>query len=170
MTQWQSYTVVRAFPGFDVRRYPAAMLAQVRVDGTFARAARRAAGPLHRYLDGHNLAEVAVDAATAVLQERDGASTHVVSVILGITDTGAVPAPSDASVQLSMRPAHEAAALRFTGGWSTTRFTARGRELLANVHSSGLEPLGAVYFARFNPFFTPGVLKRNEALVRVTSA
>lgn len=170
MTQRQSYTVVRAFPGFDVRRYPDAVLARIRVDGNFARAARHAAGPLRRYLGGHNQTAATITTAGPVLQQRAGESSHLISVILAVADPDDVPAPSDDSVLLSTLPAHEAAALSFTGGWTTARFTARGRELLAGVQSHGLEPLDAVYFGRFDPFWTPGLLKHNEALVRVTSA
>lgn len=39
--------------------------------------------------------------------------------------------------------------------------------LLAAVRRAGLEPVGGVYFARFDPPWKPGFLKHNEALVAV---
>ena len=170
MTQEHGYTVVRAFPGFDVRRYPPAVLLQVQVSGDFRHAARRGAGVLFRYLGGDNLAARTLLPASPVLQEQAGESTHLVSMILPATDPAEVPAPTDESVLLKALPAHEAAAVRFPGGWRTSRFTEHGRELLAAVNSHGLEALGAVYFARFDPFWSPRLRSLNEALVRVTSA
>lgn len=170
MTGERRYTVVRAFPGFDVRRYPDSVAAEVRVRGSVARAVRRGSRPLLRYLGGDNGALTLFVTAAPVLQEA-GETTHLVSVLLpdGV-DGQAIPEPSNGSVLVSVVPSHEAAALRFSGRWSTRRLTRRGRELLASVRASGLEPAGAVYFARYDPAWKPGFLTRNEALVRVTSA
>jgi hypothetical protein len=38
---------------------------------------------------------------------------------------------------------------------------------LTAVKSVGLEPIGSVYWARFDPPYKPAFLRRNEALIRV---
>ncbi|WP_166788020.1 SOUL family heme-binding protein [Cryobacterium adonitolivorans] len=171
MTEQQPYTVVRAFPGFDVRRYPDRVLVQVQVDGDFTRAASRGFRPIQDYLDGNNRSAATIPMAPPVLQEQTGESGHLISVALpGESDLDRVPVPLDETLRILVVPAHEAAVLRFGGGWSTKRFTDRGRALLGSLTAADLLPDGPVYFARFDPPFRPGLLGRNEALVRVTSA
>ncbi|MGY4857054.1 SOUL family heme-binding protein [Cryobacterium sp. AP23] len=171
MTEQLPYTVVRAFPRFDVRRYPACVLVQVRVDAGVARAAAVGARELHRFLSGGNQAEAAFRVTAPLLQEPTGESQHLVSVALPPgTDPAAVPLPLDDSVRIRSVAAHEAAALRFGGGWTGKRLSEHSRELLAHVTAVRLEPSGGVYFARLDPPWKPGFLARHEALVRVISA
>lgn len=171
MTAQPPYTVVRAFPGFDVRSYPDRVLVQVRVDGNFTRAANRGFRPLQEYLGGRNSTATTLPMLPPVLQERAGESGHLISVALpGESDPERVPVPLDESLRILAEPTHEAAVLRFGGGWSTKRFTERGRELLGSLASADLLPDGPVYYAWFDPPFRPGLLGHNEALVRVTSA
>lgn len=162
MTEQQRHTVVRAFPAFDVRRYPDSVCVQVQIDDDFAHAVHRGARLLRRYLAP----------ATPVLLERTGESSYLVSVTLPDPETAATAADDAVPVAVRVRevPGHEAAVLRFTGGLSITRFTERGRDLLLNLRSGGLEPVGVVYFARYDLARRPGFLARNEALVWVTSA
>jgi hypothetical protein len=171
MNELQPYTVVRAFPRFDVRRYPDRVLVQVHVDAGFARAASVGVRSLHRYLTGNNRAATSFTRTVPVLQEPAGDAGQLVSLVLPVgTDPALLPRPLDDAVRIQAVPAHEAAALRIGGGWSTKRLLDRGRELLGEVRAFRLEPLGGVYFARLDPVWRPGLLSRNEALVRVTSA
>ena len=62
---------------------------------------------------------------------------------------------------------HYAAAVKFSGGWNEQRFAAKGEELVSAVKSAGLEPVGSVYWARFDPPYKPAFLRRNEALIRI---
>jgi len=145
---------------------------QAQVSGEFARAAGRGVRPLLDYLGGHNRAGTSIPVPDAVLlQEQAGESSHLISVMLpGEWDPDRVPAPVDNTLRVLHLPAHEAAVLRFGGGWSAKRFTDRGRELLGSLPAADLLPDGPVYFARFGLVSRPGFLARHEALVRVTSA
>lgn len=170
MNEQVPYTVVRAFPHFDVRRYPECVLVQVHVDAALTRAAAVGLRPLHGYLAGGNRAATTFPHTAPVLQVPVPSSGHLVSLVLAVgTDPAALPQPLDDAVRIRAIPSHEAAVLRF-GGWTTTRFLDRGRRLLDEVRASRLEPLGGLYFARFDSPWTPRIRSRNEALVRVTSA
>ena len=169
MTDQLPYTVVRAFPCFDVRRYPALVLVQVRIASVAPRAGLVGAGALHRYLGGDNATGAVFDVPAPLLYEV-GESGPLVSLVLPTdTDPVVVPAPLDERVLIRARPAHEVAALGFTGRFSTPRLLAHGRELLAEVRSCRLEPVGSVSYARFDQGHRPGFLCHNEALVRVIS-
>lgn len=171
MTEQLPYTVVRAFPRFDVRRYPPCVLVQVRVDADAGRAVALGARPLYRYLSGGNRDGAAFGVTVPLLQEAAGDHRQVVSVALPAdTDPTAVPEPLDDSVRIRSVPAHEAAALRFGGGWTGKRLAERSRDLIAQVSAARLEPIGTVYFARLDLPWKPGFLAHHEALVRVISA
>lgn len=172
MTAEQPYTVVRAFPGFDVRRYPDCVLVQAQVHGDLARAAGRGIRPLLDYLDGNNRSGTSIPVpASVLLQEQPGESSHLISVILpGVSDPDLVPVPVDDTLRVRVLPAHEAAVLGFGGGWRSGRLTDRAGELLGSLPAADLLPDGPVYFARFGLRARPGFLARHEALVRVSSA
>jgi len=171
MTEQLRYVVVRAFPGFEVRRYPEHALVEVRVESEFERGAALAFRPLSRYLDGDNHTATSFAMTAPVLQQPDGPSRQVVSFVLPHDiDLASVPLPRDASLSIRVVPPHEAAALRFRGRWSTKHFFEHGEKLLEDVGAADLLALGPIYYARFDPAFKPGFLKHNEALVRVTSA
>jgi hypothetical protein len=145
------------------------VLLQVRVVGGFGRAAWRGSRLLSRYLRAQSGASALP--AISVLQEPAGNSAHLVSVVVPAgLDPEALTSAPNGPVRMSVLPAHEAAVLRFTGGWRAGRAAALGAHLLSCVGAHGLESLGSVYFARLGPVLTPGFLQRNEALVRVTSA
>lgn len=170
MTAQQPYTVVRAFPGFDVRRYPESVLVQVHVEGDFVRAAHRGFRQLQGYLAGANGSASTLAVTAPVLQEQALQSGHLISVVLPVgTDPDRLPVPVPEGLGIVAVPAHEAAVLGFTGR-GAARFTEHGRELLGSVAAAELLPDGPVYFARYHPPFRTGFRSRNEALVRVTSA
>jgi hypothetical protein len=80
---------------------------------------------------------------------------------------GDVPASLDPSVKIIEVPEHTAAVKMFSGSWNQERFDREGETLVSDLLSSGLETLGSLYFARFDPPWKPGFLKRNEVLIRV---
>ncbi len=82
-------------------------------------------------------------------------------------ESGDVPASLDSSVKVIEVPEHLAAAKRFSGSWNQERFDLEGKKLISELLSSGLETVGSLYFARFDPPWKPGFLKRNEVLIRV---
>ncbi len=170
MTQQQPFTVVRTIDDIEVRRYPDYVLVQAAVDGDFDRAGNTAFRPLFSYITGANVGSTKFEMTAPVLQEQVGETSHVVSFVLpeGV-DAASVPLPKDAQVTTRAVPGHDAAALRFRGGWSERSFKAHGEELRQKVTAAGLEPVGDVYSARFDPPWMPGILKHNEVLVALRS-
>jgi hypothetical protein len=82
-------------------------------------------------------------------------------------DFEAMPLPVSSRLKIVPVAAHLAAAIKFSGGWNEQRFALKGEELRSAVKSTGLEPLGSVYWARFDPPYKPAFLRRNEALIRI---
>jgi hypothetical protein len=55
--------------------------------------------------------------------------------------------------------------MKFGGGWNGDRFQENGELLLKKVHEAGLNAVGNVYYARYDPTWKPWFLKRNEVLL-----
>ena len=203
MTEQQPYELLQRYPHFELRRYPAHLVAEVEVTGSFDRAGNAAFRPLFNYISGTNTARRTVAMTAPVVQRSastagatsekvamtapvvqrgplpEGSSSggettrgvHVVAFVLpaGMTEDSA-PIPADPRVRLRTVPASTAAVLRFSGSTSARAFGRRNEELQQSVAAAGLIPVGAPRFARFDPPFTPGFLRRNEVVQDVAEA
>lgn len=170
MTQEQPYTVLSDRGSFEVRHYPEYVLLQTTVSGDFMRAGNVAFGPLVSYISGSNARSQKIAMTAPVLQETIAETEHTVSFVLpeGMNPVD-IPLPSNARVTTKVIAAHDAAAVKFGGGWNAERFEERGKQLLHDVVAAGLVPVGNVYFARYDPPWKPWFLKRNEALLALQS-
>jgi hypothetical protein len=169
MAQIQPYTVVRSLgAGAELRHYPAHTLISCDVGGDFDSAGNRGFGPLVRYISGANQQGQQIAMTSPVLHATQSEATHTISFVLpeGMNPDDA-PMPSDGRVQVHLVPPRVVSALRFAGGWSKQRADLKAQALLGLLGSAGLTPSGAVFFARYDPPWKPGLLRRNEALVEV---
>lgn len=185
MTEQQPYEVVARRSGFELRRYPAHLVAEVEVDAAFEEAANRAFRPLAGYIGGGNrsrrriamTAPVTQEAAgsekiamtTPVLQQAgDRPGTYLVRFVMPADLTPqTLPEPEDTRVRTREVPEQLAAAVRFSGRWTRAAFQDRAAALYLAVTAAGLRPAGPVRYARFDPPWTPWFLRRNEVVLPV---
>jgi hypothetical protein len=165
MTEQLPFELVANKPGFEVRHYPKHVLVQVVVKGEFNSAASQAFRPLVNYISGANASREKF-AMTAPVIQAPAQKTHTVSFVLpeGV-DVKDLPLPMDAKVNIVEVGPHYAAAIKFRGLASWEHFKSFGDQLLEDVQSAGLKTVGDPYYARFDPPWKPGFLRRNEALV-----
>jgi hypothetical protein len=170
MTEKQPYEVLTKHPGFELRRYPAGLQIETTVRGDFVRAGNLGFGPLVRFISGNNRANKSIAMTAPVIQESAGPKTHMVRFVLPENmKISEVPESLDPSVKVVQVPEHIAAAKRFSGSWDQDKFDSEGEKLVSELLTSGLETVGSLYSARFDPPWKPGFLKRNEVLIRVKS-
>ena len=162
MTEQQPYTVISVHADYEVRMYPAHILAQVDAAGSFFEAGNRGFRPLLRYITASNISMTA-----PVIQAPGTAKRYTVSFVMPAGATS-VPAPSDASVRTVEVPERRVAARRFNGGSNESRYQQNADALEAALARDGVAVEGPVYFARYDPPWKPGFLKRNEALVAIS--
>ena len=168
MTEQQPYTVISSSKGIELRHYPAYVLVQVREPGDFMPAGNRAFQPLVSYISGNNATGQQIAMTAPVIQEPFGEADHLVSFVMPADfDFESMPSPVSSRLKIVPVGEHYAAAIKFSGGWNEQRFAAKGEELVSAVKSAGLEPVGSVYWARFDPPYKPAFLRRNEALIRI---
>ncbi len=167
MTQEQPYTLISKRNGYEIRHYPSYVLIQVQTKGEFSRAANMAFRPLVNYISGTNQTGEKFAMTAPVIQAPDSkATSHTVSFVLpkdvSIKD---IPLPKDAQVSTVHVDAHYAAAMKFRGLASYEHFSSFGDKLLSAIKADGLTIDGSPYYARFDPPWKPGILRRNEAIV-----
>ncbi|MFJ6195412.1 SOUL family heme-binding protein [Micromonospora sp. NPDC092111] len=185
MTEQQPYRVLGQHPGFELRRYPAHLVAEMRVGGTFSTAGNEAFRPLAAYLSGANRSRRAVGMTAPVVQEPAGPERIAMTapvvqvegdrpdcwlvrfVLPASLSTATVPEPEDPRIVIREIPEQLAAAVRFGGRWTDRAFDQRATALGRAVTAAGLTPSGAIRYARFDPPWKPWFLRRNEVVLPV---
>jgi hypothetical protein len=167
VTEIQRYQVLSQFEGFELRRYEPYAAVSVDASGDLAEAGNRGFSPLFAFIAGANANQQKIAMTSPVIEVPQSNGYQISFVMPAGTSASAVPAPKDSALRVREVPATLIAARRFSGVADESKFQKRGRELSDAVIAAGLSPLGEVFYARYNGPFTPGPLRRNEALVEV---
>lgn len=186
MTEQQPYDTVRHCDGFDLRRYPAHVVAEVTVRSSFDNAGSVAFRSLFGYITGQNTSKSTVAMTAPVVQSRasqkiamtapvvqrsDGGGGYVVAFVLPASMTiDTAPKPINPQVEIRTVEASLAAAKAYSGRWSQSSYDRHCDELQEAVRGEGLRPVGSPRFARFDPPFKPWFLRRNEVVLDVEQA
>lgn len=168
MTEELPYTVLKNYSGFEIRRYDRHVVVQVVGRGTWESVSMAGFQPLFAYISGRNRDQKKIAMTAPVFQQAAGEQEYAVSFVMpeDVAESGA-PAPFDTFVETHTIEPRVVAAIRFSGGWNAELLDKKATELLDHLRKEGIESLGEVYFARFDPPWKPGFLRRNEALVEV---
>lgn len=178
MTEEQDYAVVIRYPGFEVRRYPEHVVAEIEVSGSFEDAGNAAFRPLASYLGGANetkagiamtapvVQRAPVQASATVSETEPGA--HVIAFVLPASMASAgAPAPADPRVRIRVVPEEQAAVAQYSGRWTESSYRTHVEQLVTAMAEVGLEPSGEPRFARFDPPWKPWFARRNEVAIPV---
>jgi hypothetical protein len=169
MTEQQVYTVVERRPGYEVRRYPAHVVADVEMVGSFERAGNAGFGPLVSYISGRNRSGGKVAMTAPVIQApTDDPGRHRIAFVMpqGAT-VETLPIPSSPGVNLREIPETWAAVTTYSGRWTESSYRRHVESLLAALERDDLRPLGPARYARFDPPWKPWMLRRNEVVVPI---
>ena len=182
MTEQQPYELVRRTPDYELRRYPAHMLAETLIrETTFEDAGNRAFRALFGYISGENTARQSIEMSAPVVQSVSARITMTAPVLQQQSEDGFVvafvlpaamtvataPVPARSDVTLRTVPERIVAAKRFSGRWTQASWETHREALLGSLPADGLTPMGVPRFARFDPPYTPWFLRRNEVLVDI---
>lgn len=168
MTEELKYEVIKKFYGFEIRRYPDYVLAQVEGSGDFNLVSFSAFSPLFNYISGQNSSNKPIAMTAPVIQETVEPRKHLVSFVIPEDVAKAqIPIPNNSRVITKKVLAHDAAVLKFGGSWSTKLLAEKEKELINSVSREGFKTIGNPYFARFDPPWKPWFLKRNEVLIKL---
>lgn len=184
MTEQQPHDLVARYPSFELRRYPAHLIAEVEVESSFTDAGNRAFRTLVSYISGSNSTHRKVAMTAPVVQEQAGmkiamtapvvqeSGSHSDRYVVGLVMPAAftletLPTPTDARVTVREVSTQLAAAKSFRGRWSESIYQEQLASLQEVVVGAGYQIAGPPRFARFDPPWTPWFLRHNEVVLPV---
>ncbi len=168
MTEKQPFDVVRRYDGFELRRYPSHVIAEVTVEQPFEQAGNTAFRYLFGYITGQNRSKTSVAMTAPVAQHGTQEGGYVVAFVLPASMTEkSAPEPTDPHVSIRTVPPSLAAVTRYSGRWSQDSYDRHCRSSLQAIEAEGLKVVGTPRFARFDPPFKPWFLRHNEVVVDV---
>ncbi len=183
------YTVLEKKDGYEIREYPAHIVAQTTVQGSYAESMSNGFRIVAGYIFGENTKKESIAmTAPVVLQkgedekrsERIAMTAPVVATTEGdsqIVSFGmprsytleTLPTPKDSRVKIVMIPTKKYAVMQFSWYRSDARIKQMQEKLLSALHRDGVVVRGNTAYAGYNAPWTPPWMTRNEVLVEITN-
>lgn len=180
--QEPAYTVVSEQDDVEIRAYDTQIRAETVVAGPYREALNDGFRILANYIFGGNAGRQKI-AMTAPVGAQPAGEQIAMTAPVGAEAVGpgwrvsfvmpaeytleTLPVPLDARVTLRAVPAHQIAALRFSG-WAGDRAVAKHQARLADALArQGRVATGVAQVAQYNPPWTLPFLRRNEILMPV---
>lgn len=181
------YMVVKTTSDYEIREYPAHIVAQAKVSGTYGKSIESGFNIVAGYIFGGNTkkeniamtAPVFVQtgdtkvgseniAMTApVLVEKEGDAQTISFGMPRSYTLETLPTPTDSRVKIVTVPAKKYAVTRFAWYRSDVRIERAREKMLAALTRDGVVAKGAVAYAGYNAPGTPPWMLRNEVLVEI---
>jgi hypothetical protein len=168
---------------FEVRQYPALVVAEVTVEGDQSTAASRGFRLLAGYIFGGNDGGQKVAMTAPVMQSKTGGQK--IAMTAPVTQSpspegwvvrfimprsyslASLPAPNDPRVRLLPQAPVRYAVIRFSGWVSDQDRLKRTSELTAWMKARKLKAVGPAALAQYDPPWTLGFARRNEVMIPV---
>ena len=188
------YKVVKKMNGYEVREYPAHIVAQTTVQGTGGEALVAGFKIVAGYIFGGNVKKESIAMTSPVVAEPHSAkasrgaggkniamTSPVLATVEGDSQTvsfgmprayalDALPIPNDPRVKIVTIPAKKYAVMRFSGYRSDSRIKRMQEKLLSALTRDRVAPQGAPAYAGYNAPWTPPWLTRHEVLVEIVDS
>ena len=181
------YTVVKKRDGYEIREYPAHIVAQTMVNGSYSESMNSGFSILAGYIFGGNTRKESIAMTAPVVAQKGemkkvseniAMTAPVVATAIGDSQTisfgmprsytlETLPMPDDSRVKIVMIPAKKYAVMRF--GWysSDARIKSMQEKLLSMLARDGVAAEGNVAYAGYNAPWTPPWMTQNEVLVEL---
>lgn len=170
-TEEPEFALLRADADFELRDYPALVVAEVTSSGD----RQRASGATFRRLAAYIFAQdrpqggESIAMTAPVLQQETGAGQWQMRFVMPAKYTLATLPPAPADISLTEVPARRMAAIRFSGNGSADDLAAREAQLRQWLAGQGIASAGAAEYAFYDAPMVPSPLRRNEVLIPVAA-
>ena len=177
------YSVTSRANGYEIRTYPAHLVAQTTIQGSYDDALREGFKIVAGYIFGGNVKKESVAmtapvtsekapsekiAMTAPVTAREEQGAHVISFGMPKNYTlETLPTPTDPRVTIVEVPTKKMAVLRFSWFANGARIQQMEQKLLSMLKRDNVEVLGNPQYAGYNAPWTPPWMTRNEVLVEI---
>lgn len=183
-TEQAKYSVIKKANGYEIRNYPAHIVAQTTIEDAIVNggALNNGFSIIAGYIFGGNVkkesiamtAPVTVQgsseriAMTAPVTSRTQGNSQVVSFVMPSEYTLAtLPTPNDPRVKIVEVPEQKMAVLRFSWYRTDARFEKMQKQLFADLARDNITVIGTAIFAGYNSPWSPPWMNRNEIMMEV---
>ncbi len=168
-TEQPDYALLHADADFELRDYPALVVAEVSNTGS----RERASGASFRRLAAYIFAQDRpaggdkIDMTAPVLQDETEPGEWRMRFVMPAKYTLETLPAAPADITLTQMPARRMAAIRFAGNGGASDLALMEARLRDWMMGQGLMPAGEAEFAFYDAPMVPGPLRRNEVLIPV---
>ena len=183
-TEQLKYSVIKKANGYEIRNYPAHIVAQTTVEDSIVNggALNKGFSIIASYIFGGNVkkesiamtAPVTVQgssekiAMTAPVTSRVQGNSQIVSFVMPSEYTlETLPTPTDSRIKIVEVPEQKMAALKFSWYRTDARFEKMQKQLFADLASDNITITSTPIFAGYNSPWSPPWMNRNEIMVEV---
>ncbi len=183
------YTVVKKMDGYEIREYPAHIVAQTTVQGSYGESLGNGFSIVAGYIFGGNTKKESIAMTAPVVAQKGEAKKASESIAMTapvvLTAEGdsqiisfgmprsytleTLPTPNDPRVKIVMIPAKKYAVMRFFWYRSDARVKNMQEKLLQALARDGITTKGGIAYAGYNAPWTPPWMTRNEVLMEITN-
>ncbi|MCX6129498.1 MAG: heme-binding protein [Proteobacteria bacterium] len=170
------FTLVRQEDDFELRLYPALVVAETRVAADFSDSGNRGFRRLANYIFGGNVSQTKIAMTAPVAQQQSekiamtapvGQQRHGKEYLISFTMPSSytlenLPKPKDPEVLIKRIPERKVAIVRYSGTWTESHYLKKLEQLSLWMKKQGLDAQGEPTFARFDPPWIPWFLRHNE--------
>jgi hypothetical protein len=161
------FTLVVQAGDFEIRDYPALVVAQTEAPGGRDAAAYAGFRTLAGYIFGANARRQSIAMTAPVVQAASGAGWTIRFGMPEGLALEALPRPDDPGIRLAVLAPSRLAVVRFSGLADPRDVEAQTARLIAFARARGLRVEGAPSLARYDPPWTPWFMRRNEVMIPV---
>jgi effector-binding domain-containing protein len=177
------YSVLKKTDNYEIRNYPAHLVAETTVKGSYRESLQQGFRIVAGYIFGGNTKKESISmTAPVVEQENKGQSIAMTSPVMtnieGESHTisfgmprsytlKTLPTPNDSRVTIVEIPAKKMAVKRFTMWRTYTSVQSKKQELLSALSKDKITAIGEPQYAGYNAPWTPPWMMRNEVLIEV---
>lgn len=177
------YTVIKKAEGYEIRNYPAHIVAQTTVSGPYQESMSNGFRVVAGYIFGGNVKKEKIAMTAPVVTEEAPSEKIAMTAPVVVTDNGnervvsfgmpkaytleTLPTPTDSRVKLVEIPAKNVAVLKFSGYRTNTRMRKMEEKLLTLLSRDKVEVIGSPSYAGYNAPGTPPWMTRNEILIEL---
>lgn len=184
-----NYTVIQNMDGYEIREYPAHIVAQTTVQGSYGKSMNSGFSIVAGYIFGGNTTKesIAMTAPVVAQNKKIGdvseniamtapvvattmsdSDSHIISFSMPRSYTlETLPIPNDPRVKIVMIPTKKYAVIRFSGYRTDARVKNMHNKLLSALARDDIPTTGTLAYAGYNAPWTPPWMTRNEVLVEI---
>ena len=181
------YSVVKRMNDYEIREYPAHIVAQTKVRGPYEKSMGNGFRIVAGYIFGGNTKKENIAMTVPVIAQKGERSNTSESIamtapVIATADGDSqlisfgmprsytlktLPIPNDSRVKIVMVPAKKYGVMRFSWYRTDTRIKRMQEKLILALARDGLTSIGSPAYAGYNAPWTQPWMTRNEALVEI---